>query len=236
MTTESMDEYIEAIYRLGGVERTVPVLDLAQRLNVSVVSTNEMVKRLVTHGLVEYEPYRGILLTPAGSRLAMRIVRCHRLWERFLADKLNIPWDQVHEEACRLEHVTSPLVEERLSLFLGEPSSCPHGNPVPDARHRPADEGQELSLCSLAEGQQAVVTRVLVEDSALLRHIDTLGLRPDALVEVEKAEPGGGPVTLRVAGVRRVVGEEIVAAVCVQVMEPRKNTEEHESHLRGSTT
>ncbi len=113
MPTQSMDEYVEAIYRLGGNDTPVPVSDVAQQLQISVVSANEMVKRLAVHGLVEYEPYRGILLTDAGRQLALHILRCHRLWERFLTDTLGLPWDLVHDEACRLEHITSPLVEEQ---------------------------------------------------------------------------------------------------------------------------
>jgi len=218
VTSESVDEYIEAIYRLGGQANTVPVSEVAQRLNISVVSTNEMVKRLVSRGLVEYEPYRGILLTAAGQEHALRIVRCHRLWERFLADYLGLPWDQIHEEACRLEHVTSPEVEGRLATFLGDPASCPHGSPVPDAHRQLAEQETELRLADLTEGQQAMVSRVSVEDSTLLRYIADLGLRPNVVIEVEKVAPFGGPITLRIGEVRQVVGGQVISAIHVRLV------------------
>jgi DtxR family transcriptional regulator, Mn-dependent transcriptional regulator len=219
MPTESMDEYIEAIYRLGGEAGPVAMGDVAQRLAVSVVSANEMVKKLAVHRLVEYEPYRGIILTKAGIELALHVLRCHRLWERFLTDRLGLPWDQVHDEACRLEHVTSPLVEERLSAFLGEPTHCPHGNPVPAAgsTHEPRSEAS-LSLAALQSGQCAVVTSVSDEDPDLLRYVDELGLRPDAVIEVESIAPFGGPMTLRVEGNQRVVGGQVATVVCVQIV------------------
>jgi DtxR family transcriptional regulator, Mn-dependent transcriptional regulator len=220
MPTESMDEYIEAIYRLGGDAAPVSVGDVAQRLAVSVVSANEMVKRLAQRGLAEYEPYRGILLTGQGTELALRVLRCHRLWERFLTDTLGLPWDLVHDEACRLEHVTSPLVEKRLAAFLGEPTHCPHGSRVPAAgsTHESRDS-LELCLAALKPGQCAVVTRVSVEEPDLLRYVDELGLRPDAVIEVESVAPFAGPITLRVEGNQRVIGGQIATVVYVEVVQ-----------------
>ena len=218
MTTESTDEYIETIYRLGGDANPVPVSDVAQRLTVSVVSASEMVKRLAAHNFVDYEPYKGILLTPTGRELALRIIRCHRLWERFLTDMLGIPWDLVHEEACRLEHATSSLVEARLATFLGDPTRCPHGSLVPGAAMSP-DADHEMPLASLTEGQRAVVTRVSVEEPEMLRYIDELGLRPQANVEVERVAPFGGPMTLRVGDTQQLVAGQVASAVLVHVVE-----------------
>lgn len=218
MPTESMDEYIEAIYRLGGENTTVPVADLAQHLNISVVSTNEMIKRLAGHGLVEYEPYHGIRLTDSGKQLALHVLRCHRLWERFLTDTLGLPWDLVHTEACRLEHITSPLVEERLSAFLGDPKCCPHGSPVPGAGER-SDGNADFPLAALQVGQRAEVTRVTVEDGELLRYIDGLGLLPDTELTVESIAPFGGPITLRIGGKRRIVGGRVTLVVMVCLLD-----------------
>lgn len=217
MTTESTDEYIETIYRLGGDANPVPVSDVAQRLTVSVVSASEMVKRLAAHNFVDYEPYRGILLTPTGRELALRIIRCHRLWERFLTDMLGIPWDLVHEEACRLEHATSSLVEARLAAFLGDPARCPHGSLVPGAATS-LEADHEMPLASLAEGQRAAVTRVSVEKPEMLRYIDELGLHPQATVEVERVAPFGGPMTLRVGDTQQIVAGQVASAVWVQIV------------------
>lgn len=218
MPTESMDEYVEAIYRLGGEENVVPVGELAQHLSISVVSANEMVKRLAGHDLVEYEPYRGIRLTVSGKQLALHIVRCHRLWERFLTDTLGLPWDIVHDEACRLEHITSPLIEDRLSTFLGDPQSCPHGSPMPDVQREVETPG-DLPLGALSAGQRAVVSRVVVEEPELLRYVDELGLRPDAEILIESVAPFGGPITLCVAGHRQIVGGQVTTAVLVRLVE-----------------
>ena len=213
MTTDSMEQYLQTICKLSGEQSPVALSALADRLRVSSVSANEMIKKLVARGLVTYEPYKGVTLTAEGQTQALRVVRRHRLWERFLADVLGIPWDRVHEEACQLEHATSSLVEEKLAQFLDEPETCPHGYPVAGTDCG-CEEGFPLS--DLEPGQRAVVLRVAEHDADFLRYLAELELRPQAVVEVEEVAPFDGPLTVRIGECRRVIGRQVASQIAVQ--------------------
>ncbi len=215
MVTESAEEYLEAIYKLGEEGQTVAVSALARHLKISSVSANEMVRKLVEQKLVLYEPYKGVSLTLAGQAQALAVIRRHRLWERFLTDVLGLSWDQVHEEACRLEHVTSPLVEERLAQLLGEPETCPHGHPIPTAEGEMTVEAG-CPLAELTAGQRARVLRVPEGDDALLRYLATLGLKPQATVQVEAMAPFQGPLTVQVGEAQHVLGRELASQIVVR--------------------
>ncbi len=215
MVTESAEEYLEAICKLGEEGQPVAVSALAKHLEISSVSANEMVRKLVERDLVLYEPYKGVSLTPAGRIQALAVIRRHRLWERFLTDVLGLSWDQVHEEACRLEHVTSPLVEERLAQFLGEPETCPHGHPMPTADGEMTVEAGR-PLAELTAGQRARVLRVPEGDDDLLRYLATLGLKPQAVVQVEAAAPFQGPLTVQVGEAQHVLGRELASQIVVR--------------------
>lgn len=215
MVTESAEEYLEAIYKLGEEGQPVALSTLAEHLAISSASANEMVRKLVERELVHYEPYKGVSLTPIGQAQALAVIRRHRLWERFLTDVLGLSWDQVHEEACRLEHATSPLVEERLAQFLGEPETCPHGHPLPTVRGEMIAEAGR-SLAELTAGQKARVLRVPEGDDALLRYLTTLGLEPQATIQVEAVAPFQGPLTVQVGEARHVLGRELASKIVVQ--------------------
>jgi len=214
MTTDSMEEYLETICKLSSEQSPVTLSALADRLGISSVSANEMTKKLVARGLVTYEPYKGVTLTAEGQTQALRVIRRHRLWERFLADVLGISWDRVHEEACQLEHATSSLVEEKLAQFLNEPETCPHGHPVAGTDCC-CEEG--LPLSGLESGQCAVVLRVAEHDADLLRYLAELGLRPQAVIEVEEVAPFDGPLTVRIGESRRVIGRQVASQITVQM-------------------
>jgi DtxR family Mn-dependent transcriptional regulator len=194
---------------------TLTTTALAERLGISSASVSEMTTKLAEQGLVTREPYRGVVLTAKGESQALTLIRRHRLWERFLTDMLDLPWDQVHEEACRLEHATSPLVEERLAKLLGEPGTCPHGHPMPTAEGEMALEPGR-PLAELAAGQRARVLRVPEGDVALLQYLATLGLEPQATVQVEAVAPFHGPLTVQVGAARHVLGRELVSQIVVQ--------------------
>jgi DtxR family Mn-dependent transcriptional regulator len=132
MTSESIEMYLKSVCELEIGQSPVAISQLAQRLGVSSPSTIEMVKRLAEQALVTHTPYKGVELTQKGRKRAHNILRRHRLWERFLTDKLGLAWESVHDYACRLEHATAPEVTKALAEFLEHPATCPHGNPIPD--------------------------------------------------------------------------------------------------------
>jgi len=209
-------EYLEAIYKLGEQEAPVPVPALADRLEVTPTSANEMVRRLADRGLATYEPYKGVSLTEEGRHQALVVIRRHRLWERLLTDILHVPWDQVHEEACRLEHATSPQLEEHLSRALEGASSCPHGSPMPDADGTIL-EPVSVPLVEVVAGQRGTVLRVPEEDAALLRHLDDVELRPGAEVTVVSVAPYQGPITYMAERGSHILGHELAGRIMVRV-------------------
>jgi DtxR family Mn-dependent transcriptional regulator len=174
-----------------------------------------MVGRLAERGLLTHKPYKRIALTAKGRDQALTLIRRHRLWERFLTDVLGLPWDQVHEEACRLEHETSTLVEDGLAQFLGGPDTCPHGHPVPTAEGEIGLEGG-YSLAQLKKGQRARVLSVPEDDDGVLRYLAALGLEPDATILVEEVAPFQDPLTLRVGQVRHALGRELASKILVR--------------------
>jgi DtxR family Mn-dependent transcriptional regulator len=215
MTSESIEGYLKTIYRLEQDVSPVTTSALAEQLGISSASVSEMAGKLAELGLVTREPYRGMALTEKGMSQALILIRRHRLWERFLTDVLGIPWDQVHEEACRLEHVTSPLVEERLAQLLGDPETCPHGYPVPTAEGEITVEAG-CPLVELTVGQRARVLRVPEGDNALLRYLATLGLQPQTAIQIEAAAPFQGPLTVQIGEARHVLGRKLAAQIVVR--------------------
>jgi DtxR family Mn-dependent transcriptional regulator len=215
MTTDSMEQYLQTICKLSGEQSPVALSALAGRLGVSSVSANEMIKKLAARDLVTYEPYKGVTLTAEGRTQALRVIRRHRLWERFLTDVLGIPWDQVHEEACQLEHATSALVEEKLAQLLNEPETCPHGHPVAGADCC-CDDKETLLLSEIGPGQRAVILRVAEHDTDLLRYLAELELIPQTVIEVEEVAPFEGPLTVRIGERRRVIGRQVASQITVQ--------------------
>jgi DtxR family Mn-dependent transcriptional regulator len=215
MTSESIEGYLKTIYKLEQDVSPVTTSALAEQLRISSASVSEMAGKLAELGLVTREPYKGMALTVKGKHQALILIRRHRLWERFLTDILGLSWDQVHGEACRLEHVTSPLVEERLAQFLGEPETCPHGHPMPTAEGEIAVKAGR-PLAEFTAGQRARVLRVPEGDDALLQYLATLGLKPQATIRVEAVAPFQGPLTVQVGEARHVLGRELASKIVVQ--------------------
>jgi len=223
MPSISVEHYLKAIYRLGGEKQPVSLTDLSKELSVSLPSVSQMVRKLAKRSLVTHKPYTGVSLTPAGRDHAIAVTRRHRLWERFLTDVLGLGWDQVHQEACLLEHATSLVVEERLAEFLGWPETCPHGHPVPTLEGEIADEaGRPLS--ELDAGAKAVILSV-PEESELLQYLGRLGLVPQAEVLVEAVAPFDGPLTIRVGNSQRAIGRKVASRVIVRHQGPHNDKE-----------
>src|SRR5438876_5285124 len=175
--TRSQEDYLKALYLLGGDQRPVPTRDLAHRLSISSPSVSEMVTRLNAQGLVEHDRYRGQRLTGEGRKIALELVRHHRLLEMFLVQVLGYSWDEVHDEAERLEHVISERMEQRIFELLGRPELDPHGHAIPSlaGKVRPLSD-RALSECHL--GEKVVVQGVSDDDPGRLRELDRRGLLP----------------------------------------------------------
>lgn len=181
MASESVEEYIEAIYRLGGDESTVCTCDLAEQLSVSPPSVTTMLRRLSRDGLVTHTRYHGIRLTPQGRTMAISTLRRHRLSERLLTDVLGMSWDKVHEAACKLEHVIKGEIEEKTYEALGRPKTCPHGNPITCSEYR-----KDLTCLTQSHpGDRVGVVKVSDEQDDILKTAAQLGLMPAAELTVE---------------------------------------------------
>ena len=190
MESERTEEYLEAIYKRQDKENPVSTSSLAADLGVSQPAVTDMLRTLENKGLIDYKVSRGAALTRSGEERALAVIRRHRLWERFLTDVLGMKWDKVHEEACRLEHATSPDIEKGLSSLLGGIDTCPHGHSIPD------EKGNiKLKITTpLSEFRPLQKVRILAvdnEDPRLLRGIEKLGLRPGAVVTVLKRNKNG---------------------------------------------
>jgi DtxR family transcriptional regulator, Mn-dependent transcriptional regulator len=213
--TESVEEYLESVFKLTHEHGAATVGKLAEELRVAPSSVSEMLGRLRGAGLVEDAPQRGVRLTKAGELEGARLVRRHRLSERFLVDVLAMPWDAVHDEACRLEHAMSPEVEARLAAQLGNPETCPHGHAIPTEDGTLPDRKLH-PLADLGAGESATIGAIAEEASDFLRYLASLGLLPDADVKVESIAPFGGPLLVRVGGAQYALGREIAGKILVR--------------------
>jgi DtxR family transcriptional regulator, Mn-dependent transcriptional regulator len=205
--TPSIQDYLKHIFALTENKQSATTNALAERLNVAPASVTGMVQKLAAleQPLVLYRKHQGVTLTPAGQRAALEVIRHHRLLEAWLVHSLGYTWDEVHEEACRLEHVISEDLEARIAAALGNPNRDPHGDPIPDADLvMPGDE--TLPLSSLRPGQRAIVSRVNNdEDSNFLRHMTHLGLTPGAQLTVVDYSPFDNNLTVQVSTMPPVV-------------------------------
>ena len=189
MSRQTIEEYLETVKTLEEMEGSpVRTSSLARVLTVSAASVSEMLRRLSEKGMVRYTPYGGVSLTEKGLQQVLKLTRRHRLWEVFLNRYLGIGWEEVYNEACNLEHNTSELVAEKLAQFLGNPTICPHGGPIPDENLK-LPETPGITLTDLETGKKVKVTRITNEiNSELLHYLAGLGLVPGAEIEViEKA-------------------------------------------------
>lgn len=207
----------EAAERGAGEPATVATMALAGRLGVSSASATNMLKKLDAAGLVEHEPYRGASLTAAGRKVALEVIRHHRLLETYLAEALGLPWDEVHDEAEVLEHVLSERLEDRIAALLGYPDFDPHGHPIP-RRDGSVPQASERRLWEVGDGERVAVDRVSDHEAEALRYLGGLGIFPGTEVEVVGRGPVGGPLFVRVgegAGDVHALSKELAEAVWV---------------------
>lgn len=210
---ESIEEYLEAVYRLEREGPGVTTSGLAASLGVAPASVSGMLKKLVKDGYLEQISRGEVKLTQSGLEVAVRVLRRHRLAERLLTDVLGMAWDEVHEEACMLEHAISPRVEERLVALLKNPQACPHGQPIPPSDLSDPVRGEPLS--QLADGQSTSVYSVTEEFPEMLKYLDQIGMRPGAKLRVIQRAPLGGPLTVEVDGARHAISLELARMIRV---------------------
>lgn len=212
---ESTEEYLEAIYRLDREGPGVTTSGLAADLAVAPASVSGMLKKLASDGYLEYRARGEAKLTEKGLGVAVRVIRRHRLAECFLTDILGMPWDEVHEEACRLEHAISARVEERLVAVLGDPRFCPHGLPIPQADLTPPLR-LDMKLADIEPGSSARIVDVTESVPELLRYLDQIGLRPGHMVDIVERGPLGGPVTVATSGGKHAISLELARLISVE--------------------
>jgi DtxR family Mn-dependent transcriptional regulator len=215
--SSAIEDYAKAIYALElRAGDAVTTNALAERLGVTPGSASGMVKRLAELGLVEHEPYRGVQLTDDGRRVALEVIRHHRLLELYLVQSLGVPWDRVHEEAEVLEHVLSEELEELIAAKLGNPTHDPHGDPIP-TRELTIEEEPTQSLQSLEAGATGRFTRVSDSDPEMLRFLADRGISPGDSFEVIDKQPFGGPLFIRFGDNVNVLGGDLAKAMRVEV-------------------
>lgn len=228
--TVAEEDYLRAIYDLSRDGRAVSTTALAERLAVAPPSVTGMLHKLSGQGLVDHTRYAGVRLTPAGERVALEMIRHHRLIETFLAETLGVSWDQLHDEAHRLEHHISEALEDRMAEVLGHPERDPHGAAIPP-KEGAFEDPPRPTLAEAEPGQRLMVWEVADEDAERLRALAALGLFPDTVFEVEAGGSASGPIPIRLEGRRRSVARALAMAVRVA---PAPSCEDEASRERGS--
>lgn len=217
MISPATEDYLKAIYLLQtapGSEGKATTQALADRMKVSPASATNMAKKLARMKLVRHAPYHGVELTRAGEKIALEVIRHHRLVEAYLAEALGMGWDEVHAEAEKWEHILSDELEERIAQTLGHPTVDPHGEPIP-TKEGVIAQVKAQSLADLPPGSGGTIAWVDSSDPERLRYLASLGLVPKAQIEVLAAEPFEGPITLRAGGEKRVVGYALAQGIFV---------------------
>jgi DtxR family transcriptional regulator, Mn-dependent transcriptional regulator len=210
----AIQDYLKEIYKLQASGERPTTTAIAKRMGVAPSSATSMLKKLAALGLVEHAPYRGVDLSDAGTRIALEVIRHHRLLEQYLAETLGVGIDAVHAEADRLEHVLSEELEARIDEQLGYPTHDPHGDPIPDAGLN-VDRTALRSLDALLPGEEATVRRVPDGDAGLLRYLARLTLVPGRRVTMRRLEPFGGPLTVAVDGSEHAISRELAGQIGV---------------------
>jgi DtxR family transcriptional regulator, Mn-dependent transcriptional regulator len=210
----AIQDYVKEIYKLQASGQRATTTVIARTMGVAPSSATSMLKKLAALGLAEHAPYRGVKLSEPGTKIALEVIRHHRLLEQYLAETLGLPIDALHDEADRLEHVISEELEARIDEQLGYPTHDPHGDPIPDAGLN-VDRTALRSLETLAPGEVATVRRIPDGDAPLLRYLAELTLVPGSTVTMRKSEPFGGPITFDVDGNEHAISRELAERIGV---------------------
>lgn len=212
--TRQAEDYLKVIYEIEQGGAAAATTEIAEQLNIAAASVSGMLQRLARLGLVKVERYRGARLTAPGRVVALQLLRRHRILESFLVTKLGYGWDDVHEEAERLEHAASAELIDRMADALGNPTEDPHGAPIPTAGGR-VDERRLSSIADMKTGSRARVVRMSDRDPEFLRYLKKRGIVPGASVKVTAREPFDGPIALTVGRAKHAIGAAAAALVYV---------------------
>ncbi len=213
MRSPAVEDYLKAIYKQGG-DDPASTTAIAESLGVSSASVTNMVKRLAEMQLVEYQSYRGVTLTEAGEKIALEIIRHHRLLETYLREVMGYSWEQMHEEAEQLEHHISEEFESKLDELLGYPTHDPHGHPIP-SRDGEIIETDAFPLTEADEEQALRVSYLLDTDAEMLQYLEDRGILPDAEISIVNKEPFNGPISVLLGGNEYILGYEVATHVFV---------------------
>ncbi|MDD5593495.1 MAG: metal-dependent transcriptional regulator [Candidatus Margulisbacteria bacterium] len=215
MILKTKEDYLEIIFHLESEGKKAATNEIASHLKISSASVSEHLRKLAKEGLISYQPYKEIALTAKGKKIAVDVVRRHRLTERFLTDKLGIKWEEAHGEAHKLEHDISKVVGDKMYKMLGEPETCPHGNPVPDANGRIKEEPSQ-PLVDFDKDDKLRIVKITDEEPKLLCYLATLGLMPKTQIKVEQVAPFNGPIMVKVGSAVYALGRKIAEAIWVR--------------------
>lgn len=216
-TTTAIQDYIKAIFKLQIDGQGVSTSAIAEKMDVSSASVSGMIKKLAKAGLLTHSPYQGVMLTDSGRKVALEMIRHHRLLELYLMKALGYTWDQVDAEAERLEHVISEEMEDRMAAFLDQPTHDPHGDPIP-TKDGYMPSIRYAPLTTIDPGQTVRIRRVRDRDPDLLRYLGKLGMYPDAVVEVLDKAPFDGPLVVRVSKAQHSLGPQVTDSVFVELV------------------
>jgi DtxR family Mn-dependent transcriptional regulator len=213
--TAVTEEYLECIYRLQEKSGAARTSDIVKMLGVVPGTVTNTVERLEKDGFLTHSPYKGVKLTEKGRKIALQVIRRHRLSERLLVDILHIKWEEVHDAACKLEHgITSEIIKP-LEKALKHPKTCPHGNPIPTACGGIIEE-KSMPLTELAKGKKGMIIKITEEQVDLLQYLSKLGLVPGVLVTILDKAPFGGPITVKVGSTRHALSRQTASIIQVK--------------------
>lgn len=212
--SQAVEDYLKVIYRIELEGNKATTTKVADALEVSSASATNMVKRLSKMGLVDYESYKGASLTKSGKKIALEIIRHHRLLELYLLEVMGYSWDEVHEEAEKLEHHISEQFEEKIAQLLDDPTHDPHGDPIP-TKDGLMPEMKADPLVNAETDQEYIVNRVKDQNPDLLRYLEKIGLLPGVKIKIKEKGPFKGPITILIEGDEKVIGNDVAQNIFV---------------------
>ncbi len=212
--SQAVEDYLKTIYKLETEEKNATTTRIAELMDVSSASATNMIKRLAKMGLVEYQSYKGANLTASGRKIALEIIRHHRLLELYLLEVMGYSWDEVHDEAEKLEHHISEQFEDKIAELLDNPTHDPHGDPIP-TKDGIMPEMEDEALVNAVEGNQYLVSRVTNQDPELLRYLEKIGVLPGVKLKIKEVGPFKGPITIDVEENEQVVGHEVAEHIYI---------------------